>query len=546
MDTRIFTFCFSLLLLSGCATYDYEGAAHFRELRNNTPVFVTVTDDLDRTSRRVRLARKHLGADKFDSIVDADSLTEIVRQLLRDYGIAVADSETEAQQYVAISIDEAEPTGLGGAAYFAATVTYSAGDTVRSMTVNSVQGPGELSSIQSAFRQLARNAVDSALLLWHPSEPALDVESPWGSFIASNHTLLPTSPIGGQNAVPFDGPLALTWESFPSKRMLTGSGISPEQISNVSYELYVAPMPYNSGGMYELREFEGPIVLKDASFDLGDTIPWCGRVTWTVRARFMLDDHPRVTDWTALSSTWVGAPHGIECYSVGLGVKSQLTAAAATTDYKPFQLEPLGAGDGVLSIMLSPSRCEIDDKACSEQSRNNDNVVLHNVLQNHIGDLTPGLFVQNGAELIDPGWFGDDRKWYEMTADDLSRWLADESNRAALLDARIRRILALHIGQWKMGSSAYDSDSELTMFADVFDVEDGQRLVRLQVERQGPLRDQSGSVLFFILEGGDETELRGTASAFTKSVWRAAEIGVLAAVGAKIGWPESLIDSAKD
>ncbi|WP_370104069.1 DEAD/DEAH box helicase family protein, partial [Winogradskyella sp.] len=25
----------------------------------------------------------------------------------------------------------------------------------------------------------------------------------------------------------------------------------------------------------ELREFEGPIVLKDASFDLGDTIPWC-------------------------------------------------------------------------------------------------------------------------------------------------------------------------------------------------------------------------------------------------------------------------------
>ena len=84
------------------------------------------------------------------------------------------------------------------------------------------------------------------------------------------------------------------------------------------------------------------------------------------------------------------------------------------------------------------------------------------------------------------------------------------------------------------------------MFADVFDVEDGQRLVRLQVERQGPLRDQSGSVLFFILEGLDETELRGTASAFTKSVWRAAEIGVLAAVGAKIGWPESLIDSAKD
>ena len=71
MIARVLTFCFSLLL-AGCATYDYEGAAHFRALRNNTPVFVTVTDDLDRTSRRVRLARNHLGEEEFESTVDVE------------------------------------------------------------------------------------------------------------------------------------------------------------------------------------------------------------------------------------------------------------------------------------------------------------------------------------------------------------------------------------------------------------------------------------------------------------------------------------------
>ena len=545
MIARSLVFCLSLLLLSSCATYDYDDAAHFREVRSNTPVFVTVSDDLNRKSRRVRLAQTHLGADKFESIIDADDLAKIVRELMRDYGVAVADSEMNARRYVAISIDEAQPTAFEGVAYLAATVTYSAGGTVRSMKVNSLQGPGVLSSTLSEVRQLARNAVDSALLEWHPSEPALDVESPWGSFVASNHTLLPTSPIGGQNVVSFDGPRVLTWESFPSNRMMAGSGISLERISSVRYELYVAPMPHDGKGMYDSQEFEGPIGLTDAFFDLGDGIPWCGRVMWTVRARFMLDEHPRVTDWSALSTTWVGAPHGIECYRVGLGVASEVAAVAATVDYEPFQLEQLAAGDGVASIMLSPWRCEILDDACSESGRTNDNEALYRLVKDHIDDLTPGIGVQNGAELIDPDWFGDDRKWYEMTANDLSDWLADDSNRSALLNAGIRRVLALHIGQWRIENLQYDSDSELTMFADILDVEDGERLVRLQVDRQGRLRDESGSVLWAILEQ-DQSELYGKASAFTMAVGRAAKIGALAAVGAKIGWPESLVDAARN
>jgi hypothetical protein len=533
-------------MVAGCATYDYEGSAHYRDVRKNTPVLLSVTDNLDRSSVWVRDKRDEVGPQIFDAL--SDDMAREASDYMREHGVSVAGSEVDARRRLTISIDAMRKYRLSQNTMVEAVATYSSASgethTFPLDTIWIAESQPDL--LTDVLMPLARRAVDEALLVWHPSELAMDVESPWGSFGPALYTLFPTSPIGGENIVPFDDSLVLTWEAITSERFLRGSGIVPSRISGVTYELQIGSAPYNGRGLYPVQPLEGPIALETTSYEVGNRVPWCGRIQWSFRARFLLDDHPRVTAWSPVSWTWVGAPNGIECYSVGLGVKAQLAASAATTDYKPFQLELLGAGDGVMSIMLSPSRCEIDDKACSERSRNNDNVVLHNLMQNHIGNLTPGLLVHNGAELVDPCWLGDDRKWYEMTTDDLSNWLSDESNRAGLLDAGIRRIVALHIGPWKMGNSAYDSDSELTMFADVFDVEDGQRLVRLQVERQGPLRDQSGSVLFFVLEGLDETELHGTASAFTKGMWRAAEIGVLAAVGAKIGWPESLVDSARD
>ena len=298
MDAQLVTTFIALAMFAGCATYDNEDSAHYRKVHNNTPVFVTVTDDLDRTHQGVRRARNEMGAGTFDATVDIDNFARIVRQTMQDYGIVVVDSETEARRFLAISIDVAGPTGLGGHIVFGATATYTQAGESRSLKIYPLP----------EFDRLAQTAVESALLVWHPSEPARDVDSPWGRFNSASHTLFPTSPIGGKNEVPFGEPLVLTWESFPSDRILAGSGISPDRISGVSYELQV--------GLWGSTNPFSSITLKSAFFDLDDKIPWCGRIRWTLRARFMLDDHPRVTAWSPLSMTRIGAPHGVECYSI--------------------------------------------------------------------------------------------------------------------------------------------------------------------------------------------------------------------------------------
>ena len=134
MIARTFISCVVLVMVSGCATYHYEEAAHYREVRQNSPVFVTVTDDLDRTHRFVRRARDEMGAGTFDAIVDIDYFAGIVRQTMHDYGIAVADSETEARRFLAISIDEARQ--LGRHIVFGATVTYTQAGESRSLKIN--------------------------------------------------------------------------------------------------------------------------------------------------------------------------------------------------------------------------------------------------------------------------------------------------------------------------------------------------------------------------------------------------------------------------
>jgi hypothetical protein len=68
------------------------------------------------------------------------------------------------------------------------------------------------------------------------------------------------------------------------------------------------------------------------------------------------------------------------------------------------------------------------------------------------------------------------------------------------------------------------------------------------VTRQGILKDESGFDPFELLDGVDglQSAFYSNTSAFKHGLLRVAEIGALASIGAKIGWPESLLENAKE
>jgi hypothetical protein len=242
----------------------------------------------------------------------------------------------------------------------------------------------------------------------------------------------------------------------------------------------------------------------------------------------------------------VGAPEGFECFHGGnINAAKPIGAAAAWSSQEPVQLESLTAGDGVATVVLTGSRCEIDENRCLADIYRDNNRALRRQLQKAINGLGDGINVQDGGDLVDPAWFGDDRGAFEIDLAEFYQWLADDANKSSLTASGIQRVLAIHSGDKErlvsssttgdpgglVGDSEVTLTSSLVVHADIINVETGDRLAQLEVAAQGS--ETAGAVWLLIVP----IPYKFGSDAFEKGIKLTSSVGAHALMGARIGWP---------
>lgn len=142
-------------------------------------------------------------------------------------------------------------------------------------------------------QQIASLTVDDLILLWYPAAAAgaeRQSKTTPAKFAILMNEVEPQS-IGGVTR--------LSWEAFPSQRLLEGSGLSSSEISDVTYEVRVHKASgrllysqrYRRSGVYRQSQ------IVNSGVELPFLLPSCEYIVWSVRAHFTLADHQRVTEW---------------------------------------------------------------------------------------------------------------------------------------------------------------------------------------------------------------------------------------------------------
>lgn len=251
---------------------------------------------------------------------------------------------------------------------------------------------------ESLAQHLATLAIDDLLLLWYPSDRvgggAQSTAAPAKFALLMDE--LPRQTIGGETR--------LSWEEFPSARILEGSSVSAADISDVTYELRI----HKAGRMVVFHRYQRSMVyrksnIQEAEFTLPFALPSCEDMVWSVRARFDLGGHRRVTEWSGHSSTsynglgplpilppyvhrrtleqekWgplyrsfplehhagggtkerIKPPDSIRCGELGRGIVDDDDTVADADFENP--LEPLAPGQSIAVTASSERRCISDD-----------------------------------------------------------------------------------------------------------------------------------------------------------------------------------------
>jgi hypothetical protein len=170
------------------------------------------------------------------------------------------------------------------------------GAVVDETTLNHHSGHSDIFAIA---QQLATVIADDMLLMWHPAVAA--VGGDWHMPKPAPFTLL-ASPIGTQSE---EGISRVSWEPFPSERLLKGAEFSAEDIADVSYELRFSQVerPKNPMHRWVPQGIYRVPGLTETEHTLPFLLPSCESGSWSVRAHFRLLGHPRVTEWAGSYST---------------------------------------------------------------------------------------------------------------------------------------------------------------------------------------------------------------------------------------------------
>ena len=146
--------------------------------------------------------------------------------------------------------------------------------------------------VDQATRTLAGNVVDEALLVWYPTSDIERAASP--AFVLSDNA----SSYAGYLMIPLLRD-EVSWEAFP--RAWDTNSLPPGiQASDVSYRIRFFEITPDAGqpGSADIRLVHERSGLPEASYDPNEYLKGCRNYLWTVRAEFMLDGQPRVTEWS--------------------------------------------------------------------------------------------------------------------------------------------------------------------------------------------------------------------------------------------------------
>lgn len=139
----------------------------------------------------------------------------------------------------------------------------------------------------------------------------------------------------------------LRWESFPRPRDLEAVGGRRERISGVVYDIRihraVGSKPVFMAGpqVIERNGLIEPRYVPDSELEP------CQRYQWTVRARFLLDGQPRVTEWGTALGAWDGFALEPWQWRRGMPAHGLLQAAIdPAAFYYPFRAPPVSHRPG--------------------------------------------------------------------------------------------------------------------------------------------------------------------------------------------------------
>lgn len=148
--------------------------------------------------------------------------------------------------------------------------------------------------LEVATSTIAGNIVDEALLVWYPHVEPVRITSP--VFVLSDERSI-NSGFGTLSLFRDE----VSWEAFPRERDYA-SLPSGSEISDIRYRLRVYRSPvkrvYFTAAEADVVFEAGDI--SDVSFDLSEHLQPCTDYRWTVRAEFLLDGQPRVTEWSGM------------------------------------------------------------------------------------------------------------------------------------------------------------------------------------------------------------------------------------------------------
>lgn len=166
-------------------------------------------------------------------------------------------------------------------------------------------------SIDEGLKEIASDIVREFFRLYYPSrerEPGESHESG-----APFYVLRPVYPVGTRSI--FKHEIAavdslqptLRWEAFPRAFDGISKNGSTSSFSDVNYEIQihrVSRRPLDGGFMQPKFYYEtGPVFLQGAGlsqpeYTVEQLLEPCGYYSWSVRARFLMDGHPRITEWS--------------------------------------------------------------------------------------------------------------------------------------------------------------------------------------------------------------------------------------------------------
>ncbi len=282
--------CILILIgLSGCTLYPPKITPYGEATKH-----YQTTNRFDRIAVSVEVANT-------DGLVQpenlAKSVTEAIAEYLEQNEIQyVSESDAISQPTARLALLVSPTTTAAGTEYsILARLTATDGALIDETPLFHL---GRAESDDVLAQYLASTVVDDMLLLWYPSAAA-------GKYLASRagpaeYTLLANDPAPQTLA----GVTRVSWEPFPSPRLLSGAGVSAKDISNVSYELRVhkprlrvVPGRFVRTSIYRQKDIVEPW------FDFPFLLPSCDYIVWSVRAHFTLAGQKRVTEWSGDYST---------------------------------------------------------------------------------------------------------------------------------------------------------------------------------------------------------------------------------------------------